>query len=176
MEATAHAARVRLGALIPGRTERLKARMRRAVPSICVERARLVTESHRRTEGMPPVLRRAHALADTLVGMSVFIDDEELVVGNHGSTPRAALLFPEFGSFSEEELDMMPTRGVDTLQISEEHKRKLLEDIYPYWRGKSNEDLADRLFDAGTRRIMDSPSRSRQAPSTPTASGYARRG
>lgn len=128
MEATAHAARVRLGALTPGRTERLKARMRRAVPSICVERARLVTESHRRTERMPPVLRRAHALADTLMGMSVFIDDEELVVGNHGSTPRAAPLFPEFGSFSGEELDMMPTRGVDTLQISEEHKRELLEE------------------------------------------------
>ena len=111
----------------------LNNRMRSVVPSICIERAKIVTDSYKRTEGLPFVLRRAYALKDLLEKMTIFIDDYELIVGNHGSSARAALIFPEFGTFSKEELDLMPLRKVDTLQISEEDKSTLLNDIYPYW-------------------------------------------
>ena len=114
------------------RTEFLNQAMRSVVPSICIERAKIVTESYKRTEGMPWVLRRAHALKDMLEQMTIFIDPEELIVGNHGSRARAALIFPEFGTLSKKELDLMPVRKVDTLQISEEDKAQLLDEIYPY--------------------------------------------
>ena len=109
------------------RTEFLNTRMRSIVPEICVERARLVTESYQATEGEPYILRRAKALRHLLEHMTIFIDEEELIAGNHAAEPRCAPVFPEFGLFDEKELDLMPVRKVDTLQISEKDKRFLLD-------------------------------------------------
>jgi hypothetical protein len=47
-----------------------------------LERARLVTESYRRTENEPMVLRRAKALAHILEQMTVYIRRDEMIVGN----------------------------------------------------------------------------------------------
>ena len=57
------------------RTEFLNTRMRSIVPEICVERARLVTESYQATEGEPYILRRAKALRHLLEHMTIFIDE-----------------------------------------------------------------------------------------------------
>jgi formate C-acetyltransferase len=46
-----------------------------------IERALLVTESHKKTESLPPVLRRAMALAHVLDNETVKIFDDELIVG-----------------------------------------------------------------------------------------------
>ena len=45
------------------RTNFLNNMMRGVKPSICVERARLVTESYKETEAAPFIIRRAEALA-----------------------------------------------------------------------------------------------------------------
>lgn len=123
------------------RTKILNDDMRSSIPGICLERARLVTQSYQETEGEPYVLRRAKALAHILDNMSIFIRPEELIVGNHASQQRFAPLYPETGCFSEHELDLMPQREVDRLQISEEQKRELLDEIYPWWKGQTLEDL-----------------------------------
>ena len=119
------------GILREERTAFLNDRMRKVIPSICIERAKIVTESYKKTEGLPYIIRRAQALKDMLENMTIFIDEEELIVGNHGSRARAALIFPEFGLFTSKELDLMPIRKVDTLQITEEDKNELLHTIYP---------------------------------------------
>ncbi|MBC5660551.1 formate C-acetyltransferase/glycerol dehydratase family glycyl radical enzyme [Anaerosacchariphilus sp. NSJ-68] len=141
------------------RTEFLNARMRAVVPEICVERARLVTESYQSTEGEPYILRRAKALRHLLEHMTIFIDQEELIVGNHAAKPRCAPVFPEFGLFDEKELDLMPVRKVDTLQISEEDKRFLLDDIFPYWKTRCAGERAVHYFSPELLRILDSPYR-----------------
>ena len=153
------------------RTEFLNNAMRSVIPSICVERAGIVTKSYQRTEGMPYVLRRAHALKDLLEQMTIFIDPEELVVGNHGSRARAALIFPEFGTFDKKELDLMPVRKVDTLQITEEDKRFLLEDIYPYWKNRCTGDISRYYVDEKIMEVLDSPYRVFN-PLSRTRSGY----
>ena len=61
----------------------------RANVRLCLERARLVTESYRETEGQPMVLRRAKALKKVLENMTVFVQDHELIVGNIASDPSA---------------------------------------------------------------------------------------
>ena len=139
-----------------GRTAFLNDRMRKVVPSICIERAKIVTESYKKTEGMPYVLRRAIALKDVLEQMTIFIDEEELIVGNHGSRARAALIFPEFGLLSRNELDLMPIRKVDTLQISEEDKEELLQDIYPYWKEKCTDSYIREYVDSEIMDVLDS--------------------
>ena len=59
------------------RTEFLNERMRKIVPEIGVERARLVTESYKQTEGEPYIIRRAKALKYILENMTIFIDEKE---------------------------------------------------------------------------------------------------
>ena len=44
------------------RVRRVRADLMAAMPAICPERALLITESYRETEGQPMVLRRAKAL------------------------------------------------------------------------------------------------------------------
>lgn len=138
------------------RTQKLNEAMRNVKPEICIERAKLITESYKQTEGMPYIIRRAEGLKYLLEHMTIFIDEEELIVGNHGSKPRSAPLFPEFGGFSKKELDMMPTRKVDTLQITEEEKEILLKEIYPYWENKSIGDMSRYYIDERIMKVLDS--------------------
>lgn len=153
------------------RTRILNREMRGAVPAICIERARLVTESYKQTEGMPSVLQRAHAVKYLLEHMTLRIEKEELIVGNHGTGMRAAPLFPEYGIFSKQELDMMPTRKVDTLMITEADKKVLLEEIYPYWEKRSVEAISEYYINDKIRGVLKSPYRVFN-PLSRTRSGY----
>ena len=63
------------------RIKRLKKAFVAAVPEVESERAVLVTESYRETEGMPILIRRAKALERILNHLPIVIRDDELVVG-----------------------------------------------------------------------------------------------
>ena len=153
------------------RTALLNGDMRASIPSICLERARLVTKSYQKSEGEPYLLRRAKALSDVLDNMTIFIRPEEIIVGNHASKQRFAPLYPETGVLSEKELDLMPVREVDTLQITEAQKKELLEEIYPWWKGKTLEDLTWEKFPEDLKEIATSPNAVFNALSR-TRSGY----
>ncbi len=153
------------------RTKKLNESMRAVKPSISVERARLVTESFKQSEGAPYIIRRAKALAYILENMTIFIEEDTLIAGNHSSKPRSAPLFPEFGSFDKKELDLMPTRKVDTLQITEEEKKYLLEEIYPWWENKNTGDMAKYYIDEEIMEVLNSPYRVFD-PISRTRSGY----
>ncbi|MBQ9840988.1 MAG: hypothetical protein IJO78_05285 [Erysipelotrichaceae bacterium] len=103
-------------------------------------------------ERLPYVLRRAIALKDVLEQMTIFIDEEELIVGNHGSRARAALTFPKLGLFTSAELDLMPVRKVDILQITDEDKKELLQNIYLYWKDLCTDSYIKNYVD---EEIMD---------------------
>ena len=53
----------------------------------------------------------------------------------------------------------MPTRKVDTLQITEADKAALLTEIYPYWENKSIGDLSRHYIDERIMQVLDSPYR-----------------
>lgn len=142
------------GAARAERTAFLNERMRAVKPAVCLERARLITESYMQTEGQPWVIRRAAGLRHILENMTVFIDERELIVGNHASHPRWAPLYPDTGAFSAKELELLPVRDVDRLQITAEQKRELLEDIYPWWQGRSLADLSWQRFSAAQRELF----------------------
>ena len=55
------------------RVSRLRERML-VTPAICVERAYYMTKSYQKTENLPTILRRAHALADILDHMTIRIE------------------------------------------------------------------------------------------------------
>ena len=153
------------------RTNFLNDRMRRQRPAICTQRAKLVTESDQMTQGEPIIVKRAKALCHILEHMRVYILNEELIVGHHASQLRYAPLFPEISSFSEAEIDLCPVRKVDTLGISPKDKAYLLEEIYPYWKGKCQSDLADPYFPDFLRRDMSMENKVFN-PVSRTRSGY----
>ena len=122
------------------RTDLLRDAILDTAPAICAERARLMTESYRESEGEPTILRKARAFARILEGMSIYINPGELVVGNQASQPCAAPIFPEYGAeWVLQEMDDFPTRRLDRFQVSEEVKEELRECI-PYWSGKTHHD------------------------------------
>ncbi len=128
------------------RTQRLKQKLLNSPFEVCAERAVLWTESQRRTEGQPQVVRNALALKNVLEGMTVTVDDDELIVGRRTSKRRGAPLFPEIKSFSiEAQLNTYDTRSIQPFRVDREEKRALKK-VLPYWRRRSAWDRAFRLM------------------------------
>ena len=137
----------RIGALI----EHLFKKM----PEIEAERAVLLTESYRETEGQPIVLRRAKAFAHILDGLPITIRPLELIVGSNTKSPRSCQVFPEYSySWLEDEFDTVATRSADPFYISEETKATLRK-VYPYWKGKTTSELATSYMAPEAKAAID---------------------
>jgi pyruvate formate-lyase/glycerol dehydratase family glycyl radical enzyme len=129
------------------RIENMRLRLLDAPHEICIERARLLTQSFRMTENQPNVLRFARAIRHVLSNMSVTIKEGELIVGCRTSKLKAAPLFPENkSSWIEENLDGFNQRDFQQVDISEEDKEELRTDILPFWRGRTVEDRMNELM------------------------------
>jgi len=113
-------------------------------PSICSQRALLLTKSYKETEDLPIVIRRAKALNKVLSEMSIFIEDGQMIAGNQASRQKAAPIFPEFSiKWVIDELDDFDKRLGDMFLIDELTKKEL-SSIYSYWEGKTHQDQVKR--------------------------------
>ncbi len=136
------------------RVARLKEAVLSTQPSICVERARLYTEVYSEHEGLPVVRKRGLALRRTLERMSIWIGDDELIVGNHASRLRAAPVFPEYAvAWIEDEIDKIDKRPAESYRISEVEKAELL-DIAKFWKGKTLHERALSLLGPDLKDIL----------------------
>ena len=96
------------------RTERLREALVTQKYTICADRAVLLTQSYRQTEGMHPAIRQALAFEKVLREMPIWIRDGELIVGNVAAKPNGANIFPEYDcEWMEGELDTISTRAGD---------------------------------------------------------------
>src|SRR5699024_213975 len=80
------------------RVSKLKEMQEKVKPSFSSERARLVTESYEMFKDEPQVIAKAKMLEHILNNMTIFIQEGELIVGNHTNKPRCAPVYPEFGA------------------------------------------------------------------------------
>jgi len=141
---------VKLKQPVTERTARLRDTLLKVTPKICSERARLLTESMKETEGQPMIIRRARGLEKILNDMPIFIRPDELIVGNQASEPRAAPVFPEFAiQFIIDELDGKPMRPEDRpgdrFLVSEKDEAALRE-IARWWQGKTVQEYKMNLI------------------------------
>jgi len=112
------------------------------MPEIEAERAVLLTEVYKATEGEPIILRRAKAFKNICENLPIIIRDEELIVGAATKVSRGCQVYPEYSfEWLESEFDTVETRSADPFYISEETKQTLRE-VYKYWKGKTTSDLA----------------------------------
>ncbi len=124
--------------------QKLKMRLLRSRSVVDIERARHTTQSYQRTEGQPMPLRRAKMLLYLVREMSISIDPDELIVANRSLLPRMGVIAPEGAvNWIDKELDILPTRPQDRFDILPEQISELRNEIFPYWRGKTLEDLVD---------------------------------
>ena len=125
------------------------------VPKVCTERAVLTTKAYKEHEMDQVVLKRAYMVKEVLENMSIYIEPQTLIVGNQASENRAAPIFPEYAmDWVIAELDEFEKRNGDRFIISEENKR-ILRDIYPYWKGRTLQDKAYAAYPESAKTIYD---------------------
>ena len=125
------------------------------MPQIEADRAILLTESYKATEGEPIITRRAKAFKHILEHIPITIRDNELIVGAATKAPRGCQVFPEYSfEWLEAEFDTVATRVADPFYISEETK-KALSQIYKYWKGKTTSELATSYMSSEAKAAID---------------------
>jgi len=119
-----------------------------------LDRALLLTESFRETEGRPVVLRWGKAIAHILNNVPIYINDLELIVGGAGPPGRYAILYPELEEqfFSQ---DIRPSQPGELLVITEEDVRTINEDLRPNWEGRQYHTAFLNALPEDTRRIVE---------------------
>lgn len=127
-------------------------------PKIDVERSKYFTESFRKTEGEALTLRWAKALKHIAENITVYIDDNQLIVGRAGYKGRYGILYPELdGDFLDLAIEEMPKRIASPFDISKEDADIIINEIAPYWKGKTfHEDLA-KAFPKETVKLTYDP-------------------
>jgi len=114
------------------RVERLRQRYLDTPNKAVIDMARIVTRVWKETEGEPLISRRAKSFAATVRGVPVSIYPDELFVGWLFHEPRATEVgHQSFGLANE--FDGLSTREYTPFLISEEVKKELREEIFPYW-------------------------------------------
>jgi formate C-acetyltransferase len=137
-----------------GPTERhvkLKENFLKQVPAITTHRARAITKIAKENPGMPKILLRGKAFRYCCETAPLVIQDNELIVGNPTGAPRAGAFSPDLAwRWTEHEIDSIGTRPQDPFYISEEDKRIMREELFPFWKGKSvDEYCEDQYREAG---------------------------
>jgi formate C-acetyltransferase len=143
---------------ISERGNKLKEQFFGTNPGICSERAKIVTQAHKDFTADPAVIRQAKTLKRVLENVSIWIADNELIVGNQAKKPRYAPIFPEFSfDWIIDQLDQLENepfelRSADRFDIDEETKNDL-RSIQEYWKGKTVNDrvkarLPEETFEA----------------------------
>lgn len=139
---------------ITPRVEKIRQNYINTKPSISYERARIWTKSFQHTEGLPMAIRTAQAFYDTCNELCVNIFEGELIVGASGEFRKCGILTPEFAwKWVDDEMDNFPQRPQDPYEMTEEQRKFVRENIFPYWKGKSVEDAFLARTSEETKKI-----------------------
>jgi len=74
---------------------------------------------------------------------TIYIGDDELIVGERGPSPKAVSTFPELTCHSAEDLRVLNGREMTSYAVEEADIDIYEEEVIPYWNGRS---MRDRVF------------------------------
>lgn len=128
------------------------------LPRIDIERAKYFTDSFKETEGQPLILRWSKALKHIAENITIYIDDDQLVVGRAGYPGKYGLLFPELdGDFLDIALEQLPDRVESPFTISDEDAQVVIKEIAPYWKGKTFHEALTKALPPETLKYTYDP-------------------
>ena len=111
--------------------------------SLDMERAKLVTQSYKETEGQPIALRRARALAHLLDNMTIYIRPDEMIVGNYASNSDSVPFYPEL---AWKWIARETAPGQVYADMLSDEGRKELKEIGAYWGDRSIHHMAKKYL------------------------------
>ncbi|MBN1458994.1 MAG: formate C-acetyltransferase [Armatimonadetes bacterium] len=113
---------------------------------LCIEKACIVIDSFKRTEGQPKLLAAANAFAEYLDKRTIFIEDDELIVGNVASKPMGIEADHLDTTWPKEDFKELRQKGLTISERDEETLRATV-DGYHKGRGKTFFDMIAPLID-----------------------------
>jgi len=128
------------------RIDRLRQRSLKAQPRVSVERADLVTrfyESGIAQKKSVPV-QRALVFQYILANKSIYIGEDELIVGERGPAPKATPTYPEVCIHTMADLDLIDGREKVPFAVSETTREAYQSRVIPFWQGKS---VREKIFE-----------------------------
>jgi len=134
------------------RTSKLKDNLLASPYELCIERAKLYTEIYQECKDDPEILIRAKALAHTLKNKTIFIREEELLVGNETSKNLGDKIVLDLYSYRDftkkREIKLLRNRKVQPFQIRDEEVEEL-DKLIPFWKRKALYDniIFQRMVD-----------------------------
>ena len=139
-----------------GCTERIK-RLRRlshsTQPHLDLERAKIETDVYKEYEGSVsvPVLR-ALVLKEYFSKKTLYLGDDELLVGEKGKDPQCSPTFPELCCHTIEDMHIMNDRKLVNFTVTEDDLKLQEEEIIPYWKNRA---VREHLLKAMTQEWRD---------------------
>ena len=126
------------------RIQRLRKKSFETKPSISTERALLETEFYKSNYGRYslPVLRSL-TFKHLCEKKTLYLGEDELIVGERGPAPKAVPTFPELTCHSAEDLRILKSRPMTHYDITDEDILEYEEKVVPYWHGRS---MRERIF------------------------------
>ena len=112
--------------------------------TLSIERALIETAFYKENYGtMPVAILRARNFYEICKKKTIYIGDEELIVGERGPLPKAVPTFPELTCHSVEDLHTLNERELQRYTISQEDIDTYEREVIPYWQGKTQRE---RIF------------------------------
>ena len=126
------------------RVQRLRKLSFDAIPSISIERALHETAFYKENYGKHsiPVLR-ALTFLDHCEKKTLYLGEDELIVGERGPKPKAIPTFPELTCHSVEDFHVLNTRDMQRYITTQEDIDTYEKEVIPYWQGRTQRE---RIF------------------------------
>ena len=126
------------------RIQRLRKLSVEMEPTISIERALHETAFYKENYGKYsiPVLRAMNFL-DHCQKKTLYVGDDELIVGERGPKPKAVPTFPELTCHSVEDFHVLNTRDMQPYYTTQEDIDIYAREVIPYWEGKTQRE---RIF------------------------------
>ncbi len=146
-----------------GRNQKLKKDLLSSKYELCIERMRYFTDIYKEYPDDPEIIKRAKAIAHTLNNMTIFIRDDELLVGNETSRNLGEKICLDLYSYDRTFDDRTSVKQYEKRKLQpffmEEKAINDLLEINPFWKGKAlygdviNQKAFDEKLITGMDRI-----------------------
>ena len=126
------------------RIERLRKESFEAIPSISIERAVWVTRFYKKNYGKYSIpILRALNFKNICEKKTIYIGQDELIVGERGPYPKAVSTFPELTCHTVEDLQILNSREMTRYTVTEKDIEYYEKEVIPYWQGRT---MRERVF------------------------------
>ncbi len=125
-----------------------------AQATISEERALLITKFYKENsdQGYSIPVMRARAFQYIMNNKALYFSDNELIVGEKGSHPKATPSYPEICIHSEDDLQLLNNRAKVSFKTTKETRQIYKDIITPFWTGKSNRE---KIFNTMTPEWLE---------------------